>query len=110
MGDNENNAISHRLDRIESTLDKLSDAIVAIARAEEKVHQLERSDTLLFELMQKMDARVDQLEKDSVEKEGRINTTEKVIISARAKFWTVICGIGLSIVGTWIKFFIFSNN
>ena len=46
---------SGRLDRIEEKLDKLTDAIVAIARAEEKLVTLEKDRNLILERMEKMD-------------------------------------------------------
>ena len=51
-----------RLDRIEEKIDKLSDAIVAIARAEEKLASLEHSNQLLIERLMKYDDRLNAVE------------------------------------------------
>lgn len=59
-----------RLDRIEEKLDKLTDAIVAIARAEEKLVTLEKDRNLILERMEKIDARLTSLEADSNQGKG----------------------------------------
>ena len=61
---------SGRLDRIEEKLDKLTDAIVAIARAEEKLVTLEKDRNLILERMEKMDERLSSLESDNNQNKG----------------------------------------
>jgi vacuolar-type H+-ATPase subunit E/Vma4 len=61
---------NNRLDRIEEKLDKLTDAIVAIARAEEKLVTLEKDRNLILERMEKMDERLSKLESDNNQNKG----------------------------------------
>ena len=51
-----------RLDRIEGKIDKMSDAIVSIARAEEKIATLTSFSKQQSEMIQHMTIRLDRLE------------------------------------------------
>jgi len=52
-----------RLDRIEEKIDKLSELIVSLARAEEKIIGLQDDHTKTFERMNKFSERLDNIEK-----------------------------------------------
>ena len=53
---------ANRLDRIEEKIDKLADAVVALARAEEKIHTLTSFSKQQSEQIQSLINRIDKLE------------------------------------------------
>ena len=53
---------SMRLDRIEEKIDKLSDAMISLARAEEKLIAIEKSNHANFERMNRFSEKIDSLD------------------------------------------------
>ena len=83
---------SDRLDRIENKLDKLSEAIVSLARAEEKIQNMEKF------LHQQMDMMVEgQKRLEAVEKSARDNATTINVINKL--FWIGMAALAASITG-----------
>jgi len=83
---------SDRLDRIENKLDKLSEAIISLARAEEKIQSMEKF------LHQQMDMMVEgQKRLEAVEKSARDNATTINIINKL--FWIGMAALAASITG-----------
>lgn len=83
---------SDRLDRIENKLDKLSEAIVSLARAEEKIQSMEKF------LHQQMDMMLEgQKRLEAVEKSARDNATTINVINKL--FWIVMAAVAASITG-----------
>lgn len=83
---------SDRLDRIENKLDKLSEAIVSLARAEEKIQSMEKF------LHQQMDMMLEgQKRLEAVEKSARDNATTINVINKL--FWIVMAALAASITG-----------
>lgn len=83
---------SDRLDRIENKLDKLSEAIISLARAEEKIQSMEKF------LHQQMDMMVEgQRRLEAVEKSARDNATTINIINKL--FWIGMAALAASITG-----------
>ena len=81
-----------RLDRIENKLDKLSEAIVSLARAEEKISQMEKF------LHQQMEMLVDgQRRLEAVEKSVMSNATTINVINKL--FWIVMAAAATTITG-----------
>lgn len=81
-----------RLDRIENKLDRLSEAIVSLARAEEKIQSMEKF------LHQQMDMMLEgQKRLEAVEKSARDNATTINIINKL--FWIVMAAVAASITG-----------
>ena len=81
-----------RLDRIENKLDKLSEAIVSLARAEEKISQMEKF------LHQQMEMLVDgQRILEAVEKNVMSNATTINVINKL--FWIVMAAAATTITG-----------
>ena len=72
-----------RLDRIEEKLDKLTDAMVLMARAEEKLVQLEQKYTAHYERMNKFSAKLDAIEKKVDDNAHTVNTINRL-------FWIAI--------------------
>lgn len=85
-----------RFDRIEDKLDKLSEAVVAIARAEEKLITLEKDRNLLLEKMSSIDKRVQSLEATQSESKGLAKFTMPIIIS-------IVTAIFISFIGKHIQ-------
>ena len=52
-----------RLDRIEEKIDKLSDAMISLARAEEKLIAIEQNNHVNFERLNRFSAKLDDIEK-----------------------------------------------
>lgn len=77
------NVIDQKLEKLEQKIDKLSEAVLAIARIEERQSQYSRS-------MERMFNKVEMLEKDvSVLKEKSIVNTQKIGFSERI-FWIIV--------------------
>ena len=67
-----------RLDRIESKIDKMSDAIVSIARAEEKIATLTSFSKQQSEMIQHMTIRLDRLEAAVQANASTVNIINKI--------------------------------
>lgn len=93
MADNENNF--KRLDRIEAKLDKLADAMVAMARAEEKITSLQDDHDKMYERINKLSVKLDCIEKKVDDNSRTVSLINKIVIAA------VIAAIG-SLVAQWM--------
>jgi tetrahydromethanopterin S-methyltransferase subunit G len=72
-----------RLDRIEDKLDKLSEAVISLARAEEKISVLMTTSQVQNDSLVRLNNRVDRLEKDVDGNKLTINIINKV-------FWLIM--------------------
>ena len=81
MSDNQD-----RLTRIEEKVDKLSDAIISIARAEEKLIQLGTLTDVLFKKIEDMNSRMMEMEKSVAETRAFMNGFNKIT-------WIFISGL-----------------
>ena len=75
-----------RLDRIEEKLDKLTDAMVAMARAEEKLVQLEKNHTAHFDRMNKFSAKLDKIEE-------KVNDNARTVQTINKLFWVALIAV-----------------
>lgn len=91
MGDSDD-----RLTRIEEKVDKLSDAVIAIARAEEKLIQLGTLTDVLFKKIDDMNSRMVDMEKTTAETRAFINGFNKLT-------WIFVSGL-LTTVGGIIAY------
>ena len=80
-----------RLDRIEEKLDKLTDAMVAMARAEEKIINLQEDQYNMFERMNKHSEKLDEIERVC-------NDNHRTICVINKLFWVVTVAVIGSIV------------
>ena len=71
--------VDGRLDRIEQKIDRLSEAIVSIARAEEKLVMLENDKKFLMQRMIELDERVTGVEKKTDENTSSLSVIQKKI-------------------------------
>lgn len=74
-----------RLNRIEEKIDKLSDAMVSLARTEEKLHQMEKNHQTAYERMNRFSQKLDAIEakvNDNAHTVGLINRVTLVGVTA----------------------------
>jgi|TARA_B100000900_G_scaffold352070_1_gene319532 ribosome-binding ATPase YchF (GTP1/OBG family) len=81
-----------RLDRIENKLDKLSEAIVSLARAEEKISQMEKFLHQQMEMLVDGQRRLEAVEKNVMSNATTINVINKL-------FWIVMAAAATTITG-----------
>jgi phosphoglycerate-specific signal transduction histidine kinase len=85
-----------RLDRIESKIDKLAEAIISLARAEEKLVQLENDKKFLMEKMIKFEERLLQVERNTSETASSLSFINRF-------FWIGMSAIGATVIGMWFS-------
>lgn len=78
-----------RLARIEDKIDKLSDAMIDLARAEEKLINIEKANSQHFERMNRFSMRMDDME-DTVQEQGKTVKVMQYIITLTA---TIFAGV-----------------
>ena len=83
---------AQRLDRIEEKIDKLADAVVALARAEEKIHTLTSFSKQQSEQIQSIINRIDKLEL-------AVNNNANTVGVINRIFWVILVGLISAI--TW---------
>ena len=87
----------NRLNRIEEKIDKLSEAIISIARAEEKIHNLEDSlETALMKLND-IDNRIRSVESKSNENEHKLSAFSKFL-------WVIVTAVAGAVAGSIAMF------
>ena len=84
---------SQRLDRIEEKLDSLADAVIALERAEEKIHTLTSFSKQQSEQIQNLINRIDKVENMVTQNSSTVNIINKV-------FWVIVVGLISAI--TWV--------
>lgn len=89
--------VDQRLDRIETKIDKLSEAIVMIARAEEKLIQLENDKKFLMERMLNLEERVTVTEKKTEEHSSAISIIQRIT-------WIAVSTAVAAAVGAYLQF------
>jgi len=72
-----------RLDRIEEKIDNLSDAMVSLARAEEKLVAIEKNNHTNFERMNRFSQKLDDIERKGEENAHTVGVINKL-------FWILI--------------------
>jgi len=82
-----------RLTRMEEKIDKLSDAVVSIARAEEKLIQLGTLTDVLFKKIDDMNTRMVDLEKTTAETKAFISGFNKITWVFFSGLLTALAGI-----------------
>jgi len=72
-----------RLDRIEEKIDKLSDAMISLARAEEKLIAIEKNNHANFERMNRFSQKLDAIE-------DKVNDNGHTVSVITKLFWIAI--------------------
>ena len=83
--------MSNRLDKLDSKIDKLADAIVAIARIEERVTTVLKQNDRFIMRMDRLENRVETVEQKAIANSKGINMFERL-------FWIGISAIASIIV------------
>lgn len=83
-----------RLERIEDKLDKLANAVVSIARAEEKLLALEKEHSLFLQQLMQISVRVEKTEKILIEQKGSVSFASKI-------FWLLVSSLIATGVGLY---------
>lgn len=89
--------VDQRLDRIEAKIDKLAEAIVSIARAEEKLVSLENDKKFLMERMIKIEEKVNGIERKTDENSSAISIIQRIT-------WIAISTAVAAAAGAYIHF------
>jgi len=80
-----------RLDRIEEKIDKLCDAVVSLARAEEKIHSLEEKTVTIWQSIDDLHTKFDEMEE-------RLRDAEVLLAKSKATISSVV-QLGLIVIG-----------
>ena len=72
-----------RLDRIEVKLDKLADAMVSLARAEEKIAAMQENQSNHFERLNRFSQKLDEIESKVADNNRTVQLIHKL-------FWVVV--------------------
>jgi hypothetical protein len=90
-----NSAEKTRLDRIEEKIDRMAEAIIALARAEEKISNLDETTRITLKRLVAQEERLRRVEQQQLDAEGTIKTVRSIA-------WTfvsaVITGLGAAVV------------
>lgn len=70
---------SQRLDRIEEKIDKLSEAMISLARAEEKLIAIEKSNQSHYDRMNNFSRKLDNIEKRTDDNARTVSIINKVV-------------------------------
>jgi len=87
---------SQRLDRIEEKLDKLTDAMVAMARAEEKITSLQDDHEKMYERINRLSVKLDGIERKVDENHRTVSLINKIVYAA------VVAAIGTYVAHMWM--------
>jgi hypothetical protein len=87
----------NRFDRIEEKIDKLSEAIVSLARAEEKIHNLEDTVGNALKKLSVTAERIRAVESKSNENERKLSAFSKF-------FWVMVTAVAGAVTGSIAMF------
>lgn len=100
MGDM-NQADKTRLDRIEEKIDRMSEAVIALARAEEKIISLDETTRMILQKMVNQDERLRKVENIQHDNETTIKTLKSVVWTAvSALITTAVAALAWIFTGT----------
>ena len=80
-----------RLDRIEEKIDKLCDAVVSLARAEEKIHSLEEKTVAIWQSIDDLHTKFDEVEE-------RLRDAEVLLAKSKSTISSIV-QLGLIVIG-----------
>jgi len=85
---------TQRLDRIEEKIDKLSDAMISLARAEEKLIAIEKNNHANYDRMNRFSQKLDAIEE-------KVNDNARTINVITKMFWLVIGAATVAVVSQY---------
>ncbi len=88
-------ANASRLDRIEEKLDRLTDAMISMARAEEKINALKDDHDKMYERINRLSQKLDAIEKKVDDNARTVSLINKLVFAA------VVAALG-SIAAQWM--------
>ena len=88
-----NQGDKQRLDRIEEKIDRMSEAVIALARAEEKIISLDETTRMILQKMVNQDERLRKVENVQHENESTIKPIKSIV-------WTTISALITTAVAT----------
>lgn len=69
----------NRLDRIEEKIDKMAEAVIALARAEEKIHNLDETTRIILKRLVTQEERLREVEIQQSDAEGTLKTIRSIV-------------------------------
>ena len=90
------NSQTQRLDRIEEKIDKLSDAVIAIARTEEKLASLQADHNKNYDRMNRFSEKLDSIESCVQDQSRTITVINKV-------FWIFLISVAGAMAAMYIN-------
>lgn len=85
-----------RLDRIEEKIDKLADAMISLARAEEKILSLQGDHENMRERLNKLSVKLDEIQKSVDDNARTVSLINKVVYAA------MVAAIGAYVAHMWM--------
>lgn len=85
-----------RLDRIEEKLDKLADAMIAMARAEEKINALNEDHAKMYDRLNRLSSKLDDIEKKVDDNSRTVSLINKIVYAA------VVAAVGTYVAHMWM--------
>mgnify|MGYP000695071306 FL=1 len=90
-------AVNERFDRLEKKIDKLSDAMVSLARTEEKIMAMEADRANIIERLNRHSEKLDQLNDD-------VKENSRITANITKATWMIVAAV----IGVLTKMFILS--
>ena len=97
-----NKSENTRLDRIEEKIDKLAEAVISIARAEEKIHNFEEKTIAVWQSIDDLHNKFDEMEERLRDAEVLLAKSKQTISSIVNLGWIVIGAIVTAGIGAII--------
>tara|TARA_B100001248_G_scaffold949_1_gene677 strand:+ start:7660 stop:7989 length:330 start_codon:yes stop_codon:yes gene_type:complete len=92
----QNETTESRLDRIETKIDKLADAMISLARAEEKIIALQDDHENMRERMNKLSVKLDEIQKAVDDNSRTVSIINKIVYAA------VVAAVGAYVAHMWM--------
>ena len=92
----QNETNESRLDRIESKIDKLADAMISLARADEKIIALQDDHDNMRERLNKLSIKLDEIQKAVDDNARTVGIINKVVYAA------MVAAVGAYVAHMWM--------
>ena len=92
----QNETTESRLDIIETKIDKLADAMISLARAEEKIIALQDDHENMRERLNKLSVKLDEIQKTVDDNTRTVSIINKIVYAA------VVAAIGAYVAHMWM--------
>ena len=92
----QNETTESRLDRIEQKIDKLADAMISLARAEEKIIALQDDHDNMRERLNKLSLKLDEIQKAVDDNARTVGIINKVVYAA------MVAAVGAYVAHMWM--------